>query len=172
MRSGGTLVVPIESLNPEDRLRDEHFMSLALDEADRAAQKGDVPVGAVVVDQSNAILAEGRNRRELDGDPTAHAEIDALRRAALRLGHWRVEGTLYVTLEPCLMCAGALINARVRRVVYGASDPKAGATESLYRVGEDRRLNHQFSVTSGVRREECVKRLQAFFAALRARGEK
>ncbi len=161
-----------EGLSEEQRTVDEHFMGLALAEADRAALAGDVPVGAVVVDGEGDLLAEGRNRRELDGDPTAHAEVDALRRAAKRLGHWRIEGTLYVTLEPCLMCAGALINARVRRVVYGALDPKAGATQSLYEVGDDRRLNHQFSVTSQVRKEECVQRLQQFFAALRARGEK
>jgi len=161
-----------DELSAEQRERDEHFMGLALAEADRAARAGDVPVGAVVVDADGDLLAEGRNRRELEADPTAHAEVDALRRAAARLRHWRVEGTLYVTLEPCLMCAGAILSARVRRVVYGASDLKAGATESLYQVGADRRLNHQFWVTSGVRREECVQRLQAFFAALRARGEK
>jgi len=158
--------------SPEQRAVDEYFMGLALAEADRAAADGDVPVGAVIVDADGDLLAEGRNRRERDGDPTAHAEVDALRRAALRLRHWRVEGTIYVTLEPCLMCAGALINARMRRVVYGALDPKAGATESLYRVGEDGRLNHQFGLTSGVRKQECVARLQAFFAALRAQGEK
>ncbi len=147
-------------------------MGLALAEADRASAVGDVPVGAVVVDGNGNLLSEGRNRRELEGDPTGHAEVDALRRASQRLGHWRVEGTLYVTLEPCLMCAGALINARVTRVVYGASDPKAGATESLYQVGADARLNHQFSITAGVRRSESIERLQLFFAALRARGEK
>ncbi len=147
-------------------------MGLALAEADRAAQAGDVPIGAVIVDQDGHLLAEGRNRRELEGDPTAHAEVDALRRAAKRTGHWRIEGTLYVTLEPCLMCSGALVNARIRRVVYGALDPKAGATESLYQVGADPRLNHQFAITSGVRRDECVARLQEFFRKLRAQGEK
>ncbi len=147
-------------------------MGLALAEADRAAQAGDVPIGAVIVDQDGHLLAEGRNRRELEGDPTAHAEVDALRRAAKRTGHWRIEGTLYVTLEPCMMCSGALVNARIRRVVYGALDPKAGATESLYQVGADPRLNHQFAITSGVRRDECVARLQEFFRKLRAQGEK
>lgn len=147
-------------------------MGLALAEADRAAQAGDVPIGAVIVDQDGHLLAEGRNRRELEGDPTAHAEVDALRRAAKRTGHWRIEGTLYVTLEPCLMCSGALVNARIRRVVYGALDPKAGATESLYQVGADPRLNHQFAITSGVRRDECVARLQEFFRKLRAQGKK
>lgn len=152
--------------------RDEYFMGLALAEADRAALAGDVPIGAVIVDRDGHLLAEGRNRRELEGDPTAHAEVDALRRAATRVGHWRIEATLYVTLEPCLMCSGALVNARIQRVVYGALDPKAGATESLYQVGSDTRLNHQFEITSGVRREECIERLQAFFRKLRAQGEK
>jgi tRNA(adenine34) deaminase len=147
-------------------------MGLALAEADRAALAGDVPIGAVIVDRDGHLLAEGRNRRELEGDPTAHAEVDALRRAATRVGHWRIEATLYVTLEPCLMCSGALVNARIQRVVYGALDPKAGATESLYQVGSDTRLNHQFEITSGVRREECIQRLQAFFRKLRAQGEK
>ncbi len=151
---------------------DERWMQLALAEADRAAKSGDVPVGAVIVDQDGDLLSEGRNRREVSGDPTAHAEIDALRRAAIRTGHWRIEGTLYVTLEPCLMCAGALINSRIRRVVYGALDPKAGATESLFSIGRDERLNHQFEVRSGVLKEECVKRLQDFFRQLRAQGQK
>jgi tRNA(adenine34) deaminase len=165
-------LLSLELLSLEQRERDDHWMGLALAEADRAAEAGDVPVGAVIVNADGDLLAEGRNRRELDGDPTAHAEVDALRRAARRLGHWRVEGTLYVTLEPCLMCAGALVNARIKRVVYGALDPKAGAVQSLYQAGADRRLNHQFSSTEGVRAVECAGRLQAFFAALRARGEK
>lgn len=151
---------------------DEKWMNLALAQADRAAASGDVPVGAIIVDQAGDLLSEGRNRRELEGDPTAHAEIDALRRASKRLGHWRIEGTLYVTLEPCVMCAGALIAARVRRVVYGALDPKAGATESLFSLGNDERLNHRFEVTSGVLRDECVQRLQSFFRKLRAEGQK
>jgi len=158
-----------------DELRgalDEKWMRLALAEADRAGANGDVPVGAVIVDSAGHLLSEGRNRREVDGDPTAHAEVDALRRAAARTGHWRIEGTLYVTLEPCLMCAGALLNARVRRVVYGALDPKAGATESLFTVGNDARLNHQFELTSGVLQEECVERLKSFFKKLRAQGQK
>lgn len=151
---------------------DERWMQLALAEADRAGRAGDVPIGAVIVDDDGHLLSEGRNRRELDGDPTAHAEIDALRNAAKRKGHWRIEGTLYVTLEPCVMCAGALINARVRRVVYGALDRKAGATESLFQVGSDPRLNHRFEIKSGVLSDECVRRLQEFFAALRAEGQK
>lgn len=151
---------------------DERWMRLALAEADRASKSGDVPVGAVIVDGDGDLLSEGRNRREADGDPTAHAEIDALRRASRRLGHWRIEATLYVTLEPCVMCAGALVNARIRRVVYGALDPKAGATESLFRLGQDARLNHQFSITSGVLQQECAARLRTFFAELRAQGQK
>lgn len=153
-------------------LVDEKWMRLALAQADLAAGHGDVPVGAVIVDDEGQLLAEGRNRRELSGDPTAHAEVDALRAAAARRGHWRIDGTLYVTLEPCLMCAGALVNARVRRVVYGALDPKAGATESLYQVGGDLRLNHHYEVRSGILALECAGRLKAFFAALRAQGQK
>lgn len=151
---------------------DETWMKLALAQADLAAASGDVPVGAVIVDQNGELLSEGRNRRELEGDPTAHAEIDALRRASKRVGHWRIEGTLYVTLEPCMMCAGALVAARIVRVVYGALDPKAGATESLFSIGSDDRLNHRFEVTSGILKEECVERLQSFFKRLRAEGQK
>lgn len=147
-------------------------MKLALAQADSAAASGDVPVGAVIVDRNGDLLSEGRNRRELEGDPTAHAEIDALRRASKRLGHWRIEGTLYVTLEPCVMCAGALVASRILRVVYGALDPKAGATESLFSIGNDERLNHRFEITSGILQDECVERLQSFFKRLRAEGQK
>jgi tRNA(adenine34) deaminase len=151
---------------------DARFMREALAEAREAALAGDVPVGAVIVGPTGEVLSRGRNRRELDADPTAHAELDALRRAAAALGHWRVEGTLYVTLEPCPMCAGALVNARVRRVVYGAADPKAGAVHSLYSIGLDPRLNHRFEVTTGVLAAECVEELRAFFRRLRAEGQK
>lgn len=151
---------------------DEAWMRLALAEADKAADAGDVPVGAVIVSDGGHLLAQGRNRREEEGDPTAHAEIDALRRAAQSLGHWRVQGTMYVTLEPCVMCAGALVNARVKRVVYGALDPKAGATESLFSIGSDNRLNHRFEIEQGVLQDECVERLQTFFARLRSLGKK
>jgi len=150
---------------------DERWMALALEEADLAAAAGDVPVGAVIV-QGGVLLARGRNRREADGDPTAHAEIDALRRAAQVLGHWRVEGNLYVTLEPCAMCAGALVNARVARLVYGAVDPKAGAVDSRYGIGRDTSLNHTVHVTSGMLADQAVERLQSFFRKLRAQGEK
>lgn len=150
---------------------DERFMREAMLEAGAAAEAGDVPVGAIVVDANGVIIARGRNRRELDQDPTAHAEIDGLRRAAMALGHWRLEGaTVYVTLEPCPMCAGALVNARVARVVYGCADPKAGAIGTLFTIGTDPRLNHRFAVQSGVLTDACAAQLKAFFAKLRARG--
>lgn len=152
--------------------RDAEYMGLALEEGRLAALHGDVPIGAVIVDEAGVVLGRGRNERELRGDPTAHAEIVALRDASMRVGHWRIEATLYVALEPCVMCAGALVNARIARVVYGATDPKAGAVESLFTVGADSRLNHRFSAVAGVRREECVELLQTFFRRLRAEGQK
>jgi len=149
---------------------DDTWMGVALDEARAAGQAGDVPVGAVVVaelDGVATIIGRGRNRRELDGDPTAHAEVVALRAAARTIGHWRVEATLYVTHEPCTMCAGAIVNARVKRLVFGCLNPKAGAVTSLYQIPTDTRLNHRVEVTGGVRASECAAVLQAFFAALR-----
>lgn len=147
---------------------DEQMMRLALAEAERALSTGDVPVGAIVVDARGVVIGTGRNRREIDRDPTGHAEIVALRAAAVHLGTWRLHGaTLVVTLEPCVMCAGALVNARIERVVYGCDDPKAGALRSLYLLGEDPRLNHRFAVTRGVLADECARILSAFFAALR-----
>lgn len=151
---------------------DEEYMRLALEEARAAALVGDVPVGAVIVAEDGTELGRGRNLRELEGDPTAHAEIVALRAASRALGHWRVEGTLYVTLEPCLMCAGALVNARIQRVVFGAFDPKGGATGSLYQIHNDTRLNHRFEITPGVLAEDSVRLLQEFFRRLRAEGQK
>ena len=149
---------------------DARFMREAMREADAAAAVGDVPVGAVVVDAAGVIVGRGRNRREADQDPTAHAEVDALRRAAAALGHWRLEGaTVFVTLEPCPMCAGALVNARVARVVYGCRDPKAGAVDTLFEFGRDPRLNHRFAVTGGGLAEACAGMLKDFFARLRAR---
>jgi tRNA(adenine34) deaminase len=143
-------------------------MRIALGEADHAAAAGDVPVGCVIVGPDGE-LGRGRNRREADGDPTAHAEILALRQAAQKVGRWRLDGAVaYVTLEPCPMCAGALVNARIRRLVYGAADPKAGAVRSLFEIGTDRRLNHRFEVEGEVLGAECAERLQAFFARLRA----
>ena len=144
---------------------DERWMQAALAEADLAAAAGDVPVGAVLLDADGNLLATGRNRRELDTDPTGHAEIEALRAGAAKLGHWRLTGTtLVVTLEPCVMCAGALVQARVQRVVYGCDDDKAGAVSSLFVVGRDPRLNHRFEVTRGVLAEACADRLRQFFA--------
>src|SRR5690349_13271333 len=145
---------------------DGRWMGLALEEARAAAAAGDVPVGAVVV-LGEAVLGRGRNRREVDRDPTAHAEVVALRDAARALGHWRVEATLYVTHEPCAMCAGAIVNARVRRLVYGCPNPKAGAVATLYQIPTDPRLNHRVEVISGVRADECAAELSKFFAALR-----
>lgn len=138
-------------------------MRLALREARRAA--GDVPVGAVVLDSSGQLLGAGRNERERTGDPTAHAEIVALRQAAVRLGEWRLTGcTLVVTLEPCTMCAGAAVLSRLERIVYGAIDPKAGAVGSLWDVVRDRRLNHRPEVIGGVLADECGALLTEFFA--------
>lgn len=145
---------------------DEAWMRVALEEAREAAAAGDVPVGAIVV-LDGAILGRGRNRRELDRDPTAHAEVVALREAASARGQWRVEGTLYVTQEPCPMCAGAIVNARVARLVYGCLNPKAGAVTTLYEIVTDPRLNHRVEVRGGVCASECAAVLQQFFAELR-----
>ncbi|MBK6846411.1 MAG: nucleoside deaminase [Proteobacteria bacterium] len=145
-------------------------MKLALDAAERAAQLGEVPVGALLVDAQGVVLATAHNRRQTDRDPTAHAEILVLREAARRLGDWRLVGTcLYVTLEPCPMCAGALVNARVDRLVFGCADPKAGAVQTLYALCSDSRLNHRVEVVAGVLAQTCAQRLSDFFAALRAR---
>src|SRR3954467_12667729 len=141
-------------------------MSISLQEAQAAAAAGDVPVGAVVVIEDR-VVSRGRNRREVDGDPTAHAEIVALREAARVLGQWRVEGTLVVTQEPCPMCAGALVNARVARLVFGCPNPKAGAVATLYQIVTDPRLNHRMEVTGGVLATECAAVLSQFFADLR-----
>jgi tRNA(adenine34) deaminase len=147
-------------------MNDDDWMAIALEEARAAAASGDVPVGAIIVRDAH-IVGRGRNRRETDGDPTAHAEVVALRDAARSIGHWRVEATLFVTQEPCPMCAGAIVNARVTRLVYGCPNPKAGAVTTLYSIPTDSRLNHQVSVTAGVRATECAAELSAFFAALR-----
>jgi len=139
-------------------------MSRALDLAREALADGDVPVGALVVDSSGAVIGTGRNTRERDADPTGHAEIVALREAAAARGEWRLEGcALYVTLEPCTMCAGAVVQARIAHLVFGAWDEKAGAVGSLWDVVRDRRLNHRPEVTSGVMAEESTELLQAFF---------
>jgi tRNA(adenine34) deaminase len=157
----------------------EPAMRLALAEAVQAGQEliqgepdgDDVPVGAVILDDAGTILARARNRREIDRDPTAHAEILAIRQAARALGTWRLTGlTLVVTLEPCTMCAGAVTAARLGRLVYGAEDPKAGAAGSLWDVLRDSRLNHRPEVIGGVLAGECGALLREFFAARRPRG--
>ncbi|RLV57619.1 nucleoside deaminase [Aeromicrobium phragmitis] len=143
-------------------------MRQALELAAVAGAEGDVPVGAIVVSPSGRILGEGRNTRERDADPTGHAEIDAMRQAARAVGEWRLEGcTLVVTLEPCTMCAGALVSARVARLVFGAFDDKAGAVGSLWDVVRDRRLNHRPEVHAGVLAAESTALLQNFFASRR-----
>jgi tRNA(adenine34) deaminase len=152
---------------------DVAWMEQALSEASLATDHGDVPVGALIIDAAGRELSRAHNRREVDADPTAHAEILALRGAARQRGHWRLDDcTLFVTLEPCAMCAGAMVNARLGRLVFGASDPKAGAIVSLYRLAEDARLNHRFTFSAGCAPEASVELLQRFFRALRARGEK
>ena len=146
-------------------------MRRALAVAAGAPATGDIPVGAVVYDPAGAELATGANERELTGDPTAHAEVLALRRAAGRLGSWRLAGcTLVVTLEPCVMCAGALVLARIGTLVFGAWDPKAGAAGSLWDAVRDRRLNHRPEVYPGVLEDDCGALLRAFFATHRDRG--
>jgi tRNA(adenine34) deaminase len=148
------------------------MMGHALDIARAAAEHGEIPVGAVVF-CGDRVIGTGGNRREMDDDPTGHAEIVALRAAGQATHSWRLDDcTLVVTLEPCPMCAGALVNARIGRLVYGLSDPKAGAADTLYQIPSDPRLNHRMSVTSGVRADECRDLLQAFFQARRAEGKK
>ncbi|WP_255424288.1 tRNA adenosine(34) deaminase TadA [Pengzhenrongella frigida] len=148
---------------------DARWMGLALAEAQHALATADVPVGAVVVGPDGVVLGRGHNAREADGDPTAHAEVLALRAAAAALGRWRLDDcTLVVTLEPCLMCAGATVLARVPRLVLGAWDPKAGACGSQWDVVRDRRLNHRVEVIGGVREQECGALLRDFFATHRA----
>lgn len=143
-------------------------MRRALAEAGAAAEHGDVPVGAVVLGPDESVVATAHNERELHGDPTAHAEVLAIRRAAEAIGEWRLTGcTLVVTLEPCTMCAGAIVGSRLERLVFGAYDEKAGAVASLWDVVRDPRLNHRVEVTGGVRAEECGEELRAFFRARR-----
>jgi len=143
----------------------EPAMRAALAEAEAALATGDVPVGAVVTDASGNVIARGRNRREADGDPTGHAELDAIRAAAQAIGEWRLDGlTLVVTLEPCTMCAGAITNARLSRLVFGAADPRAGAVGSLWDVVRDQRLTPVPEVISGVLADECLEIIRRFFA--------
>ncbi|MEN8127654.1 MAG: tRNA adenosine(34) deaminase TadA [Planctomycetota bacterium] len=142
---------------------DERYMRMAIDQAYIAEENGDVPIGCVIVHENRAI-AKAYNQREQLHDPTAHAEIIALTQAAEAIGNWRLHGcTIYVTLEPCPMCAGALVLGRLDRLVYGTDDPKTGAVKSLYNIVQDDRLNHRLEVTDGVLSDECRKQLQAFF---------
>ncbi len=149
----------------KDRL--ESFMRQALIEAEKAAQEEEVPIGAIIV-WEDQIIARSHNQREANQDPTAHAEILAIKQAASYLGSWRLIGTtMFVTIEPCVMCAGALVLARVDRLVYGASDPRAGAVGSLWNIVEDERLNHRIEVISGILAEECSLLLRSFFQGRR-----
>jgi tRNA(adenine34) deaminase len=152
----------------------EQLMRHAIALAREAASIEEVPIGCVLVDDlSGEVIGRGYNRRETDHDPTAHAEILAMREAARSRGHWRLtDTTLVVTLEPCPMCAGAIVNARVPRLVYGCDDPKAGAVRTLYRICEDPKLNHRVAVTPGVLADECAALLRDFFKAQRALGKK
>ncbi len=146
---------------------DERFMRMAIEQAMIAQDNGDVPIGAVIV-YKNQIIAKAYNQREQLQDPTAHAEIIALTQAAAALENWHLyDCTMYVTLEPCPMCAGALVLSRMDRLVYGCDDPKTGACKSLYNIVQDKRLNHRLEVTSGVLEEQCRKQLQSFFARRR-----
>jgi tRNA(adenine34) deaminase len=151
-------------LSAADPAADEASMRLALEEARAALGHEDVPVGCVVLDEDGTVLGRGRNRREESADPTAHAELVAMRAAAAKLGRWRLDGcTVVVTLEPCAMCAGALTQARVARLVYGADDPKAGAVTTLWDLVGDPRLPHRVEVHRGVLADECAELLRAFF---------
>ena len=147
---------------------DSNRMRLALQQARRARRRGEIPVGAVI-ERGGEIIGEGHNRRETDNDPLAHAEIIAIRQAAQAVGDWRLVGcTIYVTLEPCAMCAGALVASRVERLVFGTRDPKAGFCGSLGDLVTDKRLNHRLEVTEGVLAEDCAGLLRVFFATLRS----
>jgi tRNA(adenine34) deaminase len=164
--------------SPFENLPHDNYMRQALREAQAALDEEEVPIGAVIVQADSSgsarrVIAAAHNMREQLRDPTAHAEMLAITQAAAALGDWRLEGcTLYVTLEPCPMCAGAIVQARIPRVVYGAADPKAGAAETLYRLLDDPRLNHRCEVVSGMLAAECGELLTRFFAAKRQQGKK
>lgn len=161
-----------EAFEGEDIFGDSHFMRMALDQAVAAFEQDEVPVGAVIVHQ-HRVIGAAHNQREALRDPTAHAEMLAITQASESLNDWRLNGcTLYVTLEPCPMCAGALVNARIDRVVFGAWDAKAGAVSSLFSIGSDSRLNHRFEVSAGVMQEDCGAILTEFFRRKRAMGKK
>jgi tRNA(adenine34) deaminase len=153
-------------------LNDEFYMQMAIDEAKKARQKDEVPIGAVIV-KDGEVIAKGSNLRETNQNALAHAEIVAINEACQKVGFWRLEDcTLYVTLEPCQMCAGAIIQSRIERVVYGAIDPKAGCGGSLYNLLQDERFNHQVELTTGVLAEQCGQMLKQFFRDLRERKKK
>lgn len=152
---------------------DTYYMKLALMEAQKAYDLEEVPIGAILVDEAGNVVAQGHNMREIWHDATAHAEMIALREACQKLGRWRLSGlTLYVTIEPCPMCAGALVMSRVDRVVYGSTDAKAGAAESLFNILSHPSLNHQIEVTAGVMQEECAGLMKRFFAERREKRKK
>jgi tRNA(adenine34) deaminase len=155
-------------------MSDPHEMREAILEAQKALALDEVPIGCVIVhDPTSSIIGRGYNRRQTDHDPTAHAEIMAMRQAGSALNHWRLlDCTLYVTLEPCPMCAGAIVNARLPRLVYGCDDPKAGAVRTLFQICDDARLNHRVQITSGVLAGECAQLLRDFFQTQRALGKK
>ena len=143
---------------------DRFYMRLALQQAEKALAAGEIPIGAVIVDENGSVVADGYNMRELWQDATAHAEVVAIRRAGRQLGHWRLPScTLYVTVEPCPMCAGALVMSRMKRVVYGCPDAKAGAVESLFNITGHQALNHQVAVTAGVLEDDCAAIMKQFF---------
>jgi tRNA(adenine34) deaminase len=151
--------------------QDETYMKVAIEQAKIAAENGDVPIGCVIV-HNGLIIGRAYNQREQLQDPTAHAEIIALTQAAAALESWRLTGcTMYVTLEPCPMCAGAIVLARIERLVYGCDDPKTGAVKSLYNIVQDKRLNHQIEVESGILTEDCSRLLQDFFKRRRIENE-
>lgn len=159
-------------LNPLDADQHQHWMKQALDLAIRAFDQDEVPIGAIVV-HNDRVIGEGYNQRETLKDPTAHAEMIAITQAAGAMESWRLlDCTLYVTLEPCPMCAGAIVQSRIPRVVYGTADPKGGACHTLYQITDDPRLNHRCAVIGGVMQEDCRELLQRFFAQQRALGKK
>jgi len=152
-------------------MTDEEYMRLALSEAEKAMSEGEIPIGAVLTHR-DTVLAAAHNRRENDADPTAHAEILALRKGAERLPRWRLtDCTLYVTIEPCAMCAGAIMNARVGRLVYGAADKKAGGIDSRFRIAEDAVMNHRLSVTPGIMETDCQELMDRCFKERRKKAD-
>ncbi|WP_026908502.1 tRNA adenosine(34) deaminase TadA [Paucisalibacillus globulus] len=155
-----------------DEVTDEHYMQLAIEQAKKALEKDEVPIGAIIVHQDE-VIASGFNVREKSQETLSHAELIAIQQANKRIGSWRLEDcTLYVTLEPCPMCAGAIVQSRIKRVVYGATDPKAGCAGTLMNLLDQKQFNHQADVTSGVMEQECSELLSNFFKALRERKKR